>query len=362
MKLVELFCGAGGFSRGAHSAGFEISAAYDLDETLTSSFERNFPNTLLRHRDVSNLQGAEIAGDVSGEITGLIGGPPCQGFSSIGRREVSDPRRLLLGHFFRLVAEIEPSFFVMENVLGLTSAHSRDVLAQAMQKTAAAYNICEPLILNAADFGAATSRRRVFVIGLHRDFQTTFEGEMLEQWKRPAATVHQAIADLHGAERLGDKDDGFDHWRIKRRGAPSEYARSLRSIDGRFTGHRITDHSDKVIRRFSEVLPGKTDKVGRHHRLKWDGQCPTLRAGTGSDRGSYQSVRPIHPVDNRVITAREAARLQGFPDDHVFHPTTWHSFRMIGNSVSPIVGDVVLKTVAQTLKLNVNEHYTEAAE
>jgi DNA (cytosine-5)-methyltransferase 1 len=83
--------------------------------------------------------------------------------------------------------------------------------------------------------------------------------------------------------------------------------------------------------------------------LKWDGQCPTLRAGTGSDRGSFQSVRPIHPDEPRVITVREAARLQGFPDCHFFHKTVWHSFRMIGNSVSPFVSEAVFCAIKACL-------------
>jgi DNA (cytosine-5)-methyltransferase 1 len=96
------------------------------------------------------------------------------------------------------------------------------------------------------------------------------------------------------------------------------------------------------------------DKIGRHPRLAWGGQCPTLRAGTGADRGSYQSVRPIHPSENRVITVREAARLQGFPDSHLFHPTVWHSFRMIGNSVSPIIAKAVFQAIRSKVE-NVQE-------
>ena len=96
---------------------------------------------------------------------------------------------------------------------------------------------------------------------------------------------------------------------------------------------------------------GHMDPIGRHPRLAWNGLCPTLRAGTGSDRGSYQSVRPIHPEENRVITVREAARLQGFPDNHLFHPTVWHSFRMIGNSVSPIMAEAIFSAIAAHLGL-----------
>jgi DNA (cytosine-5)-methyltransferase 1 len=169
--------------------------------------------------------------------------------------------------------------------------------------------------------------------------------------KRPPATVHAAIADISDAEFLKN-DGGFDVWRIMRRGRPSDYARAMRASDLTFTGQKTTKHTIEVVRRFNEVLPGEIDKIGRHPRLTWQGQCPTLRAGTGSEQGSYQSVRPIHPEYPRVITVREAARLQGFPDYYRFHPTIWHSFRMIGNSVSPQIASAIFSAIQGRLKMD----------
>jgi DNA (cytosine-5)-methyltransferase 1 len=165
---------------------------------------------------------------------------------------------------------------------------------------------------------------------------------------RKPATVEDAIADLECARALEVDAEGFDHWKTTRPCRPSAYASGLRS-GGLFTGHQPTVLTDEVKRRFATVPQGGFDKVGRHSRLSWPGQCPTLRAGTGADRGSFQSVRPIHPEEHRVITVREAARLQGFPDRHLFHATIWHSFRMIGNSVSPIIGELVLSAVRDRL-------------
>ena len=174
-------------------------------------------------------------------------------------------------------------------------------------------------------------------IGMHNGRADPLTLEDLAVWKKPAATVQDAISDLEAAEYVGE-EGGFDIWRTESNGRPTGYASRLRASDGLFSGHRATTHADKTVQRFSTVRPGQMDKVGRHPRLDWRGQCPTLRAGTGAERGSYQAVRPIHPDHDRVITVREAARLQGFPDVHRFHPTIWHSFRMIGNSVSPNYG------------------------
>src|SRR4051794_4910862 len=118
-KIVDLFSGCGGFSLGAHAAGLPPDVAFDIDPILTSSFGYNFPKTKLLLADISSLDGAQIESAAGGKIEGVFGGPPCQAFSSMGHRKVDDPRRSLLGHFFRIVAELQPSFFVMENVKGL---------------------------------------------------------------------------------------------------------------------------------------------------------------------------------------------------------------------------------------------------
>jgi DNA (cytosine-5)-methyltransferase 1 len=115
--------------------------------------------------------------------------------------------------------------------------------------------------------------------------------------------------------------------------------------EGSVSGCLGTRHTPKVAARYDRLKPGQKDQISKAVRLKPDGLCPTLRAGTGADKGSYQAVRPIHPTAARVITPREAARLQGFPDWFQFAPSKWHSFRQIGNSVSPFVGEAVLAVI-----------------
>jgi DNA (cytosine-5)-methyltransferase 1 len=350
MALIDLFCCNGGFSLGAHKAGFQVAAAFDLDPILTSSFAANFPKTRLVPKDISLLTGADVRELVGRRVTGVFGGPPCQGFSDIGRRDPDDPRRELLTHFYRLVSELEPDFFIMENVKGLAYADSRGVLDAAMSQLGARYRLLGPLLLDAADFGAATRRRRLFVIGVHRDRGDPVTEDDLKLLNRPSATVRDAIEDLLGAKRTADDADGFERWMLSGEVEPGTYADRMRSPDNTISGHRIVQHRADIARRFASVVQGGTDPVGRHPRLSWEGQCPTLRAGTGSDKGSYQAVRPLHPTEHRVITVREAARLQGFPDVHKFHRTTWHSFRMIGNSVSPIIAQAIFSAIATKIE------------
>lgn len=333
--------------------------AFDVDPVLTSGYRANHPTTRLVHADVAALSGSIVERLAGGAVDGVFGGPPCQGFSEIGRRRPDDPRRTLLGHFFRLVEELKPSFFVMENVKGLGYSSNRPTLDAALEVLNGKFTIIGPIVLNAADFGAATTRPRLFVFGFDSDKMQPFSLEDIIAERRSAATVSDALADLRGAEFVEDRN-GVDYWRLKECAAGSPYSIQLHSDDRRFTHHRRTAHRKETADRFAKLRPGEMDPVGRHQRLDWLKQCPTIRAGTGADHGSFQSVRPIHPEEPRVITVREAARLQGFPDWFCFHPTIWHSFRMIGNSVSPIIAKAIFSVIAE--RMGIEEPARSAAE
>lgn len=323
----------------------DVSVAFDVDPILTSSYERNFPYTKLCLQDVAHLTPEAVTAAAGKMIDGIIGGPPCQGFSSIGKRSPLDPRRELLFHFFRLVDGVSPKFFVMENVQGLLYGNAREVLDRSLALVADKYSILGPIILDPKDFGAATKRPRLFVIGIHKDACEPISLADINVHATAPTSVLAAIGDLVNAIPQGVDADGFDLWHAEDSSVRSEYASMMRTDDNTFTGHRETSHSRTVVERFRMVSPGSKDEVGRHPRLSWDGLCPTLRAGTGVDKGSFQSVRPIHPLFDRVITVREGARLQGFPDTHRFHPTVWHSYRMIGNSVSPIISRAIFSAI-----------------
>lgn len=344
MILADLFCGCSGLGLGARQAGFAVGASIDADPILTSSYKTNFPKGKLHLGDIADLTGKELQSIVGRRIDGIIGGPPCQGFSEIGRADPDDPRRQLLHHFFRVVGEVQPRFFLMENVRGLANRKNRPFLDLALQQIAERYEIVGPIAVDGSQHGAATKRPRIFVVGYDKRYVDDFNQDDFLSDQCPPATVADAIGDLASAVAVGEAD-GFDHWKVPEFADRSEYAKRLLSADGTTTGHRRTLHRDEIAERFASVPQGGIDAIGRHPRLSWAGQCPTIRAGTGADKGSRQAVRPLHPDEPRVITVREAARLQGFPDWFKFHPTVWHSFRMIGNSVSPIIANKLLSSI-----------------
>lgn len=364
--IVDLFCGCGGFGLGAELAGFKVLAAVDVDPNLQSAYRLNFPNVKAELADISLLT-KEFWRDTIGETKpdGVIGGPPCQGFSRIGLRQPEDPRNNLVMHFFKQVNILQPKFFVMENVEGILDAQNKPILELAIASVDKRYTVVGPFKVNALDCGAATSRKRVVVVGYDRKCMSLPNLSALLNPDVKPISVKEAISDLPSPYSIGDPlvvggfkwvkvlNEEISEYASKLRCAPLNGLGSSISVEmlanGYVSGVLGTKHTPAVIERFTATLPGKIEAVSRYPRLSWDGYCPTLRAGTGSDKGSFQAMRPIHPLESRVITVREAARLQGFPDWFLFHPTIWHSFRMIGNSVSPVMSKYLLSIFSESL-------------
>lgn len=344
---VDLFCGCGGLSLGASAAGFVPRVAVDVDSILSSSYHRNHQHGKVVVADLFELEPGILRDLLGGAPVGVFGGPPCQGFSSIGRQIPNDPRNDLILRFFQFVSELRPAFFVMENVPGLLIERNRPLLEAGLSKLPSEFAVLEPKIVDASKFGAATKRRRVFVVGADTSKVPAFPQSLLDPPEGEENTVRDVIGELPSPgkeDRLRVSPDPFGE-RLDEIFSPIDPNYREQGV----TGFQDTTHRADIINRFSAVPQGGKDSKSRYPRLSWDKPAPTLRAGTGSDRGSFQAARPIHPDEPRVISVREAARIQGFPDWYEFHQTKWHSHRMIGNSVSPIVSEVIFSRIAKHL-------------
>jgi DNA (cytosine-5)-methyltransferase 1 len=353
---------------GAARAGFDVRLAIDNDAQALAAHSLNFPNVRHSDADISVLTGDDLlrlADLKPAELAGLIGGPPCQGFSRIGLRETADSRNDLFLQFFSLVRQTRPKFYVAENVPGILDSDYRDLRSAALSEVQAYVNL-DPFKLCASKFGAPTDRTRVLFVGY---LPEAFDNEITSKdFAAPSGTreifVREALKGLPTKIRdawLVD-DLGWRRVRVQTQGefwqrvfgcipdgvGNPESLHRLRELH-RVSGCIATNHTKKTRARFAKLNIGEVDAVSRARRLDPKGVCPTIRAGTGRDHGSFQAVRPIHPKEDRVITPREAARLQGFPDWYRFAPTKWHSFRQIGNSVSPLVAEHVLKGIRQRL-------------
>lgn len=395
---IDLFAGAGGLALGFEQAGFDLLAAAEYDPVHAAVHSYNFPHTTMLCADMAQVQPDHILraasdgwskhsrpGLFDGKVDVIFGGPPCQGFSTIGRRLVDDERNQLVFHFFRLVTEIRPRFFVMENVPGMALGKHSGILEQLVEEFAeSGYHVTQPVrVLNAAAYGVPQDRRRLFLLG-SRDGEPMIEypraktsspdgrrgipkgfSERLSGHAVPVGpTVWDAIGDLPDLDSFAElidsdvvrlsesqlraldrKCSGYVQ-RLRGQVPDPEDLSYARAWDPRLlTGSLRTIHTPISVERFSRTVPGDVEPISRFYRLPQNGLSNTLRAGTGGERGAYTSPRPIHPTLPRVISVREAARLHSFPDWFRLHQTKWHGFRQVGNAVPPLLARAVAEQV-----------------
>ncbi|BAY46151.1 DNA-cytosine methyltransferase [Scytonema sp. HK-05] len=374
---VDLFAGAGGMTLGFERAGFDVLASIEIDPIHCATHEFNFPFWTILCKSVVDITAAEIRSRSSigdREIDVVFGGPPCQGFSLIGKRVFDDPRNSLVNHFIRLVLQLQPKYFVLENVKGMALGKHKEFISIIINEFEQnGYKIRKDYkVLNAAEYGVPQNRERLFLLGCRQDLELpNYPDPMTRLAKSKKAglnnqlplspTVLDAIGDLPEVEdyiELFEKD-----WVIADFGKPSDYGRQLRglcSTDNDYSYERKYDyrmltsslrtkHTLESIKRFEFTPAGKTEPVSRFYKLAPEGICNTLRAGTASNRGAFTSARPIHPFTPRCITVREAARLHSYPDWFRFHVTKWHGFRQIGNSVPPLLAKAVASKILKVL-------------
>jgi len=363
---IDLFAGAGGLSLGFEQAGFDVSAAVEIDPVHSAVHEFNFPSCTTICADASKLSAADIRkvaklGNTPVDV--VFGGAPCQGFSMMGKRALEDPRNSLLLDFVRIATGLRANYFVFENVKGITIGRHRQLLDELIDMFQEhGYNILLPYqVLNAADFGVPQDRQRLILIGARKGLPLPHYPTSSEPVR---TTVWEAIGDLPDAdlyEELIDSDsvDGIElkdsstYARILQGVAadPSDFSYPRQWRRTRMTSSMRTIHTPLSQERFTATAHGRVEPVSRFLKLNPDGVCNTLRAGTGSDRGAFTSPRPIHPYMPRCITVREAARLHSYPDWFRFHVTKWHGFRQIGNSVPPLLGRAIASELIRAMQI-----------
>lgn len=290
----------------------------------------------------------------------------------IGKRILDDPRNNLVKDFVRIVTELEASYFVFENVKGLTVGGHRRFLEELIAAfDEAGYTVRQPWsVLNAARYGVPQDRKRLFLLGAKKGLKaplypaplTTHAGREPEVGLLPGPSCFDALNDIPDADRFSTLLES-DETTSKSWGVPSLYASEMRCQSpeswhfGRprewnseaLTSSARTCHSEISRLRFDETTPGSVEPISRFFKLSAEGISNTLRAGTDAARGAFTSPRPIHYRFARCITVREMARLHGFPDWFRFHRTKWHGARQIGNSVPPPLARAVASELMKAM-------------
>lgn len=369
---IDLFSGCGGMTLGFKWAGFNSVLASDIDENCEKTFSTNFPEIPFLCGNLSDFIKSDFDKHLKKtEIDVIIGGPPCQGFSlaNKNRNKISeDPRNALFYEFVKTINWYNPKSFVMENVKGLLSMESGQVIKQIISEFENAgdsgYEV-RVKTLKASDYGVPQSRERVIIIGLRNDLGLT--PEFPEKKYDVAVTVNEAISDLPIIE-AGEGNDKMNY----PMNAQNDYQLFMRKKTRVVYNHIAMKHTKRLIERFKAIQPGKNlidvwethgavqrgnptqksvVKFSQNNlRLISDKPAPTVAA-------SFQS-NFIHPFLNRNFTAREGARLQSFPDDFVFEgmrtKMSWEKglsqYQQIGNAVPPLLAFEIAKTLKNLLQ------------
>ncbi len=383
LTCLDLFCGCGGFSLGMERAGFRVLAAIDFNAVAVATFRKNLPTVPhALERDLTAYPPTELAKLIDAtKVDVIVGGPPCQGFSTARQRDganhgerrlIYDARRHLYREFLRYVEYFQPRVFVMENVLGIRSAAGGEYFT-AVQKEARqlGYRV-HGQIEDAWELGVPQKRRRQLFIGVRGDLPGYFLPELKHAPRaEPRTWLGAAIGDLPILRAGGGEDErNYDLERraehLKQQGGTARnYLHEVLEISraAKLTNHVARPHSERDLRDFARLREGENSAVAMRDRgikfefpydkssfkdrytrqSRWH-PCSTIVAHLSKDGLMF-----IHPTQNRSLTPREAARIQSFPDWFRFPEARTHSFRLIGNAVPPLVAEAVGLAVKEFL-------------
>jgi len=361
ISVLDLFAGAGGLTAGLHSASdrFRTVRAVEWDKAAAASYEATYGKGLVYAGDIKTWLSEENvpAADV------IVGGPPCQGFSSLGKKDVQDDRNSLWVEYAHTISRARPKYFVVENVAEFKKSPQYGLFREATSVGGLIEDYAfEAAVLNAADYGAPQARKRTVIIGYHRDLgfpgmpAPTHSTSQTEDSRKPHVTVAQA---LKRVPRRPDRDEMFDTRRTRFGGV--EYAGTFRVRDL----HWSRNYTQLSLMRFAVIPPGgnrrdlepfpdlmspcwtrhKTGSGDVMGRLHWDRPSVTIRTEFFKpEKGRY-----LHPEESRAITHYEAALLQGFGKDHRFVGSRTDIARQIGNAVPIPLGAAVGRLLASVI-------------
>ncbi len=399
LTVLDLFCGTGGFSKGFENAGgFDVVFGIDLLPDAIATFKGNHPDAKALAADVRNYPADRIGLELDlrpGQVDVVIGGPPCQGFSSIrphrGSRQ-EDPRNDLFLDFANYVEYFRPRVFVLENVVGMATHRDGETLASMQEAFSKAGYATDWRVLNAAHFGVPQKRERLIVIGVESGGEVSFPGathagpnlgstigvrdrERMHgtevqaarfpdsKTKRmtvlPLITVADAIDDLPPIEN-GESATSYD------RPPRTRYQRDRRANATHLDLHQSTRHREKMLEIIRHSGPN-ISYIPKHLVTSGFSSCYSrLAADEPSVTITVNFVHPasnrcIHPTLDRALTPREGARLQSFDDDFVFCGSRAQIVKQIGNAVPPLLGQAIGSHLASLLGMSDRDALMAAA-
>lgn len=359
-RAIDLFCGCGGISVGAQLAGYEIVAGLDIEKNYISSFIHNFPNAHAITDSITTLSAPDFARRVGikpGELDLLVGGPPCQGFSkNVPRkhRYLEDPKNLLVKSFLDYAEYLRPRTILMENVAEMKNGFDGQYTDEVVKRLELAGYTVNHAVLNAADYGVPQRRKRAFFFA-NREGIKFRTPQPTHAPKSPTHSLaeegqHVCVWDAIGDLPIIEHGEGSD-WVEYATDIQSEYQGAMRNVHGSVRNHVARKLQPKQFERLSSIGPGQGHKdlpqhlqvkggySGAYARLTKDMIAPTITRWVfhpGSGRWG-------HPVNPRVLSIREVARIQSFPDSYEFVGTYTQQAGQLGNAVPPLLALKVIR-------------------
>ena len=379
--VIDLFCGAGGLSEGLTQAGFDVRVGLDFDPHALATFSTNHPNAQAICADIARVKGSDlIVAAGTDEIDLVTGGPSCQGFSTHGKRIEEDQRNFLFREFVRVVKEVKPKFFLMENVKGLlvySKGHFKNLIEESFSRIG--YRVVSATLC-AADYGVPQMRHRVVFIGTRLDCELSFPAPMFgaDSLLLPAyRTVAEALSDL---PLIGD-DYARRDWGYSSRPL-NPFQKYARSQAGKSVAlHHSKPLSEQAARLAKFIrqgqglrsvpvryLPQRFKKMRRISTGALRKDCTTLYYRLDPNKPAYTitcnyrnvaSGPFMHPDEDRSLSHREAARLMSYPDNYIFLGSGIP--RQIGNSVPPLMAAAIGRHVLQLLSSASAKRFRRAA-
>ncbi|MCB1614494.1 MAG: DNA cytosine methyltransferase [Pseudomonadales bacterium] len=355
---IELFSGAGGLSIGLKEAGFKVVLANEIEKDFATTFEINHCETKMLCEDIRNINFCDELRKLGLKKVDLVsGGPPCQGFSTVGSKKERDPRNSLFHEFLRVVRDLNPDYVVFENVAGFKTLYEGKAYHALIKELGLLGYETQSAVLEASDFGLPQIRKRTIVVAWKKH---------LHPVSLPAPT-HTKEQDLFGLkQKLTIMDAISDLPELKANdcqtlyGKPPQntYQKQLRRGCVLLTEHNSSNYGSKMLEILSLIPEGGTVNdlperlrpkkyfANTYARLLPDMPAPTITRNFGTPSSS----RCVHPYQDRALSTREGARLQGFPDDYVFYGSKSSKNLQIGNAVPPVFGKVIAESIIDAMK------------
>ena len=353
-NVIDLFAGVGGLSYGfAHNPNFNIIFANEYEKDIAKAYTLNHPGVNMINEDIRNLTKKRILEATEGKtIDVLVGGPPCQSYSTLGKRQMDD-RAWLFEEYCRILSFVKPRLFLFENVSGLLSMQGGkliDVIKERFLKLGYEVQI---QLLNAVDYGVPQYRERVILVGMRGTNCFKYPAPTHGDGKGllPYVTLEDALSDLPSIKSGGCATK----YKTKPKNAYQEWLRenstSLEEFEAPKNGERIRAIMEALPDGGSkEDLPEEirpTSGYGNTYaKMWWKKPAPTMTRNFATPSSS----RCIHPKDSRSLTTREGARLQSFPDDYKFYGSRSRKNLEVGNAVPPLLSVALAKQVVKALK------------